>query len=272
MLLRLQFVKIKPFPLFNSGQRGIFLRIAIAVCRDIVLSLHIDSAESLKLDNGTSRPEEILPGFDVNSCRVKHSRFHLARDEPLPDEFVEAILFIAEIRLHFCGCAQRHTRPHRFMCILRALFAPILHRTRRQIFCTVSGFDELARGGERILREARGICAHIGDEPYRTFTAELHPFIELLRDAHRPFRRKSEFSGCLLLQTTRDKGWHRTLFPLLFHHLFDDIGLRLRIGGEFLRPGLIDEKAVVVNLPLLFPDAVQFGKEARARRRARSWG
>ena len=119
---------------------------------------------------------------------------------------------------------------------------------------------------------ARGVCAHISDEPNRTFPAELHSFIELLRNAHRPFRRKSEFSGCLLLQTTRDKGRHGTLFPLLFRHLFDDIGFRPRIGGEFLRLCLINEKPIVVNLSFVFPNAVQLGKESRLRERAFSWG
>ena len=236
------------------------------------MPLHIDSPEPPKLDDGAGCAEKILPGFDVNSRRVKHCRFHLARDEPLPDEFVEAILFIVEIRLQCRGCAQRDTRPHRFVRVLRSLFAPIVHRPCRQIFCAVSCFDELARGGECILGNARGVGAHVGDKPNRTFTAELHPFIELLRDAHRPFRRKSEFSGCLLLQTTGDKGGHGPLSPLLFLHLFDDIGVRLRIGREFLRPRRIDEKAVVVNLSLLFPDAVQFGKEARLRGRAFCWG
>ena len=107
--------------------------------------------------------------------------------------------------------------------------------------------------------DARRISAHVSDEPYRTLTTELKSLVELLRDAHRPLCRKSEFTGCFLLQTTRDKGRHRTLFPLLFRHLFDDIGLRLCIGGELLSPRFIDEKAVVVNLPFFFSNAMQLG-------------
>ena len=78
-----------------------------------------------------------------------------------------------------------------------------------QVLGAVASADELAHRVERVVRDARRVGTHVGDETDRAFVAELDALVEPLRDAHRAAGCEAELARRLLLQLRGDEGRQR---------------------------------------------------------------
>src|SRR5439155_8520459 len=78
----------------------------------------------------------------------------------------------------------------------------------------VAALDVVARGGERLARDARRVGAHVGDEADRALRAELDAFVQALRDPHGARGLEAELARRLLLEARGDEGrrWKAAAF------------------------------------------------------------
>ena len=115
-----------------------------------------------------------------------------------------------------------------------------------KIFVAIAALDQAARLLHRVVGQCRAVGPHIGDEPDR-FPADLDPFIQLLRRAHRLAGRHAKAARRLHLQARGDKGRvglapHLALFDFLHGQRLildtDDSALRivLRLQVELVEP------------------------------------
>src|SRR5207237_7755122 len=71
----------------------------------------------------------------------------------------------------------------------------------------VAAGDVLAQGGDRVWREARGVRAHVRDEPDGTpVLAQVHALVEPLRALHGALRAEAETIHGILLELARGVG------------------------------------------------------------------
>src|SRR5260370_40676130 len=77
-----------------------------------------------------------------------------------------------------------------------------------------SSVDQPANFVERVVRNARGVGSHVGDEAHRTFRAKLDAFVQPLSQHHGPLHAEPKFARGLLLQRGRDERRNRIAFFL----------------------------------------------------------
>src|SRR5262249_59075205 len=89
---------------------------------------------------------------------------------------------------------------------------------------------------EGVGRDARRVCAHVGDEADRSLVPELDSLVELLGDRHRAPGAETELSRRFLLQARGDerrRGMPPALFGLYARDLPAGVGKarEQRVGG-----------------------------------------
>src|SRR3989454_4090184 len=131
----------------------------------------------------------------------------------------------------------------------RSTLFPYTTLFRSQVRRAVAALDVVARGGERLARDARRVGAHVGDEADRAFRAELDALVEALRDPHGARRLEAELARGLLLEARGDEGRRRVAAPFLALDLGDG-----PVGAGEPREHLVharlsvEAKALVVEL------------------------
>src|SRR4029078_9796348 len=129
--------------------------------------------------------EEIRGRGDVDGGFVEGRRRHLRRDETVPDQLVEVVLIVGELRAHLVGVVLHRGRADRFVRVLSIRLRLEEIGLFRHVLVAERAGDELAHFGERLIGDARRGGSHVGDEPDRALAGQLHAFIELLRHHHR---------------------------------------------------------------------------------------
>ena len=109
-------------------------------------------------------------------------------------------------------------RADRFVRVLRVLLRLVDVRLLGHVVGAERPADELADVGDRLLRHARRVGAHVGDETDRAFARQLDAFVQLLRDHHRLLDREAR----RLLQLAGDERRNRALLALLRRDRVDD--------------------------------------------------
>ena len=95
--------------------------------------------------------------------------------------------------------------------------------------------DELAHFGDGVVRDARRIGTHVGDETDRAFAAQFHAFIELLRQHHGALHAEAQLARRFLLQGGRDERSDRIAALFLRADRFDDVLRAFEIGDQRIR-------------------------------------
>ena len=143
-------------------------------------------------------------GLDVDRRRVEDRRRHLARDEAVPDRACRArSSSVLEVRarrapgaqLHATSAGSPRARPARPSSSGRRRGSAGRYVRRRSAPRCSSRTAAM-----RLVRDARRVGAHVGDEADRALVAELDALVEPLRDAHRARRLIAELARRLLLQ------------------------------------------------------------------------
>jgi hypothetical protein len=141
----------------------------------VVAALGVDADEAVELEDLAGRAEAAGGHLDVDGGRVVDGRRHLARDEAVPDERVEDELVALEERRDAIGRPLHGRRPDRLVRVLRVLLRAVHVRLLGDVVLAEAVADEVARGGDRVARDARRVGAHVGDEADGALVAELHP-------------------------------------------------------------------------------------------------
>src|SRR5262249_8460308 len=165
----------------------------------LLAALDVDRREALELQRLALGAEQPPPRLDVCGDRVVDGRHELTRQETLPDQAVERELVLGEEARHGFRIARDVRGTDGLVRLLRA--APRL--VARWRVGQGLGADTLRRPasrlGLRVLREARGVGPHVGDQTDGAYFAEVPTLVELLGHGHRLLRREAELTARVLL-------------------------------------------------------------------------
>lgn len=134
------------------------------------------------------------PARDLDGDGVADRVLHLGGDGPLPDQLVQPELVAGQARLGR-GAETVARGADRLVRLLRVLdLSGVRARLVRQVVGAVQLRDLGAGGGDRRLRQGRGVRTHIGDEAV---------LVQLLRHLHGRLRAEAELARGLLLERRR---------------------------------------------------------------------
>ena len=158
-----------------------------------LLAVRIDGEEARELQRRARSARDVaLACRHTDADRIEDGGRHLAGDEALPNQGVEAQLIAREVLFHHLGRVLDARRADRLVRVLRFLARRVDVRFRGQIIGAERSADVVAHLGEREVGKACRIRAHVGDEADGTAPAELDALVELLGDHHRAARREAE--------------------------------------------------------------------------------
>ena len=190
----------KRFPCRKFGQEHVLFLLVVG----------IDGEEARELQRRAGSARDVaLACRHADAHRIEDGGRHLARDEALPDQGVEAKLLTRQIFFHKLGRVLDTRRPNRLVRVLRLLARRIDIGLFGQVIRAERRADVAAYLIEREVGKARRIRAHVGDEADGAAPAKFDAFIELLGDHHRAARREAELPRCVLLHAARRKGRDR---------------------------------------------------------------
>ena len=179
-------------------------RLAVGVGRVArVGALGVHLPEAHPGDDGAARRELAVgaalgAGADPQLHGLADAVVHLARQRPLPHQFVEPGLVPGDLPGHRLGIGEGVARgPDGLVGLLGVLdLAGVDPRLGRQRRGTEAAGHGGARRGHRGRRQRRAVGPHVGD---------VALLVEPLRGAHRGGRRHRQLAGRLLLQRGRDE-------------------------------------------------------------------
>ena len=186
----------------------------------LILAFFVDFQEALELRHAAGGAEHVRRavlalGGHVDGGLIEHRRRHLRRDKAHPDQPVQLQLVFLQIRRDIFGSAPRRRRPNGFVRVLRVLLALIDVGRFGNERSAVAVLNQAANFVQRVVGHARGIGSHISDETDRAFRAQLHAFIQPLRQHHGPLHAEPQLARRLLLQRGRDERRDRVALLLL---------------------------------------------------------
>ena len=255
LLLLVELHELRQVPLLEVGQ-GLFRGVGL-----VVALLLIDRGVAGKDQLGVVRAENVALAGGVHHDVIIYRVGHLAGHEAAPDQPVEHVLFLREVRAHHLGGKGGVRRPDRLVRVLSAGLGLVAAGLLGAICLAVVVLNEAARRGYRLVREPERVCSHVGYEAHGTHARHVHALVELLRDGHRPPRRHAQAAAGLLLQRggyERGRGAALLLAALhaLYRELFPghrgDDGVRFSLAVE-LRPAAF--RTVVPRGELAVPGA-----------------
>ena len=208
-------------------QRLVFLVLA-------VLGLLVDLQEAFELQHRATHPEAVIhalaAGVDIDRRLVKDRRVHLRRHKALPDELVNLELIFLQILLDVFRAPGGRRRTNRFVRVLRVLLRLEGVGRLRQKLRAILLADQLAHLGDRVVRDARRIGTHVGDQADGSLFAQINAFIQALGDHHGALHAEAQLARGVLLELAGRKRGSRILAPLFLL----DRAHRPRCALEFL--------------------------------------
>src|SRR5262249_34483882 len=142
------------------------------------------------------------------------------------------------------GVALDGSRPYSFVRLLGGFSRAVKIGLIREIILAIAPIDIVADRGQRVVRYARRVSAHISNESDGTLVAQLDALVELLRNLHGARGRVIQFARSLLLQTRGDEWRSGAAANLLALDFADDKGRFLAgsddlIGQRLQQPGCL---------------------------------
>src|SRR5437870_3894233 len=158
-------------------------------------------------------------GLDVRCGLVEDRRNHLAGDEAVPDQFVEAEHVLLQEGLYALRRILHRSRPDGLVGVLGALLRLELDRFGGEIILAPALPDVSSRARHRVGGEAHRVGAHVRDQSGLTLLAQLDALVETLRQGHRLLGGEAQAVRRVLLQLGGDERWRRVAPALLLRHL-----------------------------------------------------
>src|SRR6184192_1204502 len=243
-------------------RRELTLALLLGIALLVVAALGVDADEAVELEDLAGGPEAAGTRLDVHRGGVVDRRLHLARHEAVPDERVERELVLVQVGGDALGLVVHRGGPDRLVRVLRVLLRAVHLRRLGQVGRAVAALDVVARGGERLARDARRVGAHVGDEADRALGAELDALVEALRDPHGARGLEAELARRLLLEARGDEG-RRRMAPALFAFDLRDRPVGAGEPREHLVHARLRVEAEALVVELLAPDLGETRREGR---------
>ena len=227
-----------------------------ALCGRVVAAFLIDGEEPVEHSDGTggTQGDLFVGGHDIDRGALQFGAFHLAGNRALPDQVVELLLIVIERAGDLLRCALEAGRTNGFVRFLRVLgFRRIDARRGRHVFGAIFLADHGACFGNAFGRHGDAVSTHVSDEADR-LAADVHAFVEALRDAHGVLGIEAQLARGFHLQRRGDERRRRIALDRLALH---------RTDGEFLRIDQIDSTlglGFVVDAEFFDLLAVQIGE------------
>ena len=179
--------------------------------RRFVLALFIEHGEARELFLHAAEAELRLAAAQLDRQRVINGGRHLRGEIAIVNQLIESVLVARERGLDLFRRKQRVRGADGLVRIL-CVFASLIDIGRfGQVLRRKVGRDIVARGGQRLVGQTRGVGADIRNQADRAFTLDVHAFIEHLRDLHGLLRGEGELAHGFLLKVRGRKGRLRIL-------------------------------------------------------------
>ena len=152
--------------------------------------------------------EEVALAVKVHGQGRQIGRLHLAGDEALPDELVEAVLIRGQLTAHHSGLDLHAGGTDGLVGILRRGAGLIDAGGLGVVAVAVLLTDEGSGGGLSVGRDAEGVGTHVGDQTLYAaeFRAQIHALVQLLRHPHDSLGLEAQLAGGLLLHGGGSEG------------------------------------------------------------------
>lgn len=160
---------------------------------------------------------------------------HLRGHETRPDQTVEIVLFRRQMWLDHLRSDGHVHRADGFVGVLGPALGLVDAGLFGQMILAEGLNDEITGRLARLVRDARGVGTHVGDQRRKAPVTQFHAFIEALGDVHGAFGRVGKTLVGRLLQGGGDEGRLGRALALLFLHAFHHKGLALERGLQRVR-------------------------------------
>src|ERR1700733_5765753 len=183
-----------------------------------VLHRSVSRQVAFELHHRTCGAERVARGVHVDRGLVENRGHHLRRDEALPNHLVELEHVVIEKAANAFGRARDVRGTNRFVRFLRIL----LRFEKVGLFGQEAWYkaraDVFANLLDRIRGNAHRIRAHVSDQRFGTFIAQLDALIEALREHHRAARGVAKAVVPGLLELRRGEWRRRETALFLLRH------------------------------------------------------
>ena len=149
---------------------------------------------------------------------IKDRRKHLRSYKPLPDQLVELEEVVVQIFANVFRRACDVGRPHGFVRFLGVFLRLIEVRLLGEVIRAKLRRDEFADLRQRVVRNMHRVRAHVRDQRDGALRAQLHAFIESLRQRHGALGGVAQPVVGRLLQFRRRERRRRIAPLLLLRH------------------------------------------------------
>ncbi|MNV27402.1 hypothetical protein D3C71_1185510 [compost metagenome] len=189
-----------------------------------VLAFLVHGQEAGHDHGGAAGAEHVFAaGRQIHADGVERGRNHLAGHCTLPDQLVQLALVVGQEPRDLGRGAQCRGRAHRFVRFLGVLGLGLVGvgLVGQRGDAVVTG-DHVADFGQRVLRQVHRVGTHVRDQADRAFVAaDVHAFVQLLRDLHGLAGGEAELARGFLLQRGGGERRRGATLALLAGHVGD---------------------------------------------------
>ena len=170
MLRRHQLQQIERLLFRQRRQQGVLL---LAARRQ-------HAAIAVELQNFALSLEQAVGRLHLHVGDGKNRRRHLAGQEAVVNQRVQPQLILRQMLGHLLGSVRQVGRPDRLVSFLRAFAGGVAVGLFGKVRLTELVTDVFPARLHGVVGHARAVGTHVGNEPDRSFIAQLHAFIEPL--------------------------------------------------------------------------------------------
>ena len=171
--------------------------------RLVLLGVFVEFRKALEQDFVACSPQFVAAAVDDDGHVFRFDRFHLAGQEAVPNECIQAQLIAGQEFRHLVRRQFQRRRTDGFMRILTGLFGLVDAGLVGDVFFAVVRRNELPRGLDHIIVDADRVRTHVGNEADVALVAHIEAFIELLGQHHRLLGAEVELADTFLLHRRR---------------------------------------------------------------------
>ena len=231
----------------------------------VLFGVLVKFRKALEQDLVAGSPQFIAAAVDDDGHVFRFDRFHLAGQEAVPNEGIQAQLVAGQKFRHLVRRQFQRRRTDSFMRILTGLLGLVDAGLFRDIFFAIVRRNEFPRSLDHVVVDADRVCTHVGDEADMALVAHIEAFIELLSQHHGLLGTEIELADTFLLHRRRRERRLRLAFALALFDFYDHIGV-VRFAAAF--PGQVVSNGfgclLCRDFRLLAVDLGQFRRQRQA--------
>ena len=240
-----------------AGAQGGQLAAVLVVAR-LVEALLIEGEEAREGDALAGGAELPVGAGQGGGGGVEHGVAHLAGQEARPDQLVEPELVWRQAAPEAVGVEGGVARADGLVGVLGVLLGLEDAGAPGLVVGAEAAVDEAARRRHRLVGDAQGVGAHVGDQTGQAGALQLDALIQLLRHRHGALGGHAQLARGLLLKGRGDEGRRRLAALLGLFDVGDRVDAVADVGEDAVGRRLVGQ------LDLALAVAVEMGQEVAA--------